>query len=368
MLPKYPGDPPRDLSKPLQQIRVLIDARLDGQRLDVALASVLPWRSRASVHRLIEQGFVQLLGRSAAPARRVRTGDTIVVDVPPRPEAVPDPGAGVEFTILYEDRWMVAVDKPAGLAVHPAGRRLDGTLIHALHRRYRRPGSPPEDVVPRLLHRIDVETSGVVAVGLDEDFHHLAARQFEDRLVQKTYLAVVHGRPEPAAGRIDLPIGPDKASPVRLKLEARRDGTGLPASTRYRTLRSSDRFALVELQPETGRTHQLRVHLAAIGCPLVGDKIYGGNEDIFLEQLRGELSAASRARLILDRHALHAHELRLFHPMLGRELVLRAPLPEDLAGLVPGADPTGPHSAAPMQRSRNSSSRAEHDDQSRPTS
>jgi 23S rRNA pseudouridine1911/1915/1917 synthase len=218
MLPKYPGEPPRDLSKPLEQIKLLVDARLDGQRLDVALATVLPWRSRASIHRLIDGGYVRLTGRTAAASRRLRTGETVVVDVPPRAEPNPDPGAGVDFPILYEDRWMVAVDKPAGLAVHPAGRRLDGTLIHALHRRCRRPDDPDHDVVPRLLHRIDVETSGVVAVGLDEQFHHLVARQFEDRDVEKTYLAVVHGRPPHDQGTVDWSIGPDRSSAVRLKL------------------------------------------------------------------------------------------------------------------------------------------------------
>jgi 23S rRNA pseudouridine1911/1915/1917 synthase len=336
MLPRYPGAPPRDLSRPLEELRVLVDQKLAGQRLDVVLATVLPWRSRASVHRLIDGGYVAFAdGRRASASRRVKAGETIVVTVPPRPDPNPDPGAGVDFAILYEDRWMIAVDKPPGLAVHPAGRRLDGTLIHALHRRYRRPYTPAQDVVPRLLHRIDVETSGVVAIGLDEQFQHLVARQFEDRLVQKTYLAVVHGSPPADEGVVDLSIGPDRRSPVRLKLEARADGSGLHAVTQWRVVRRNERFTLVELRPRTGRTHQLRVHMEALGTPLVGDKIYGGNADIFLEKMQGPLSEASRTRLVLDRHALHAFELRLFHPMQGRELVLQAPLPADMAALVP---------------------------------
>jgi 23S rRNA pseudouridine1911/1915/1917 synthase len=334
MLPRYPGDPPRDLSVPLQQVRILVDARFDGARLDVMLAQVLHWRSRTSIHRLIDESRVHLEGRSAQPSRRVRAGETIVIDVPPQPVARVDRAAAVDLAVIYEDRWMVAVDKPPGLAVHPAGRRLDGTLIHALHRRYRRPDDPEHDVVPRLLHRLDVETSGVVAIGLDERFHHKVARQFERRKVRKVYLAVVHGRPDPDEGRIDLAIGPDRASAVRLKLEARADGTGQPAATCYRVLRTTDRFALVELRPETGRTHQLRVHMAAIGCPLVGDKIYGGNEDVFLERQRGELCDATRARLILDRHALHSHALAFHHPMLDRELALEVPLPQDMAQLL----------------------------------
>jgi 23S rRNA pseudouridine1911/1915/1917 synthase len=335
VLPKYPGDGPRDLSKPLERLKILVDSKLAGQRLDLALAAVLTWRSRASLHRLIDGGYVRLDGREVAAARRVRVGETIVVDIPPNPTVNPDPGAGVEFPIVYEDAWSIAVDKPPGMAVHPSGRRLDGTLIHALHRRFRRPGDPRHDVVPRLLHRIDVETSGVVAVGLDEQFHHLVARQFEDRLVQKTYLAVVHGRPRSPEGRVDLPIVPDKASSVRLKLTTGTVGQGLPAVTDYRVLRGNDAYSLVEVRPKTGRTHQIRVHMAAVGCPLVGDKLYGGDETIFLHQLAGTLEAEHRDRLVLDRHALHSHSLTFFHPMLGRELTVTAPLPADMAALVP---------------------------------
>src|SRR5689334_174975 len=229
MLPKYPGEGPRDLGKPLESVKILVDARLDGQRLDLALAAVLTWRSRSSIHRLIEAGLVRLGGRTVPASRRVRTGDTIIVDIPPAPEAAPDRSAPFDLAILHEDAWMIAVDKPPGMAVHPSGRHLSGTLIHELHRRYRRPGDPQHDVVPRLLHRIDIETSGLVAVGLDEQFHQQVSRQFEDRLVQKSYLAVVHGRPASAAATIDLAIVHDRASTVRLKLTTGAPGTGLHA-------------------------------------------------------------------------------------------------------------------------------------------
>lgn len=334
-LPRHPSDQPRDLSQPLRQVKILVAHEYEGERLDVMLAAVLHWRSRTSVCQLIEEGRVHLEGRSAQPSRRVRRGETIVIDVPQRPEPMADPEA-VALSVIYEDRWMVAIDKPPGIAVHPAGKRIDGTLIHALHRRYRRPEDPAHDVVPRLLHRLDVETSGVLAIGLDELFHFKVARQFERCKVQKVYLAVVHGRPEPAEGRIELGIGLDRASAVRLKQEARSDGSGLPSETFYRTVRCNERFALLELRPKTGRTHQLRVHLAAIGCPVVGDKIYGGNEDVFLEKMRGALSEATRQRLILDRHALHNHVLTFQHPMLQEELTLTAPLPADMAALVEG--------------------------------
>jgi 23S rRNA pseudouridine1911/1915/1917 synthase len=334
LIPRYPGQPPKDFSRPIETLDLRVDMRQAGMRLDRALCSFLHWRSRSSIHRLIAAGMVELEGRRARPSTRVQWGEHIVVHIPRQNQPAPDPATELPIPILHEDRWMVAVDKPPGVAVHPSGRRIVNTLIHFLHRRYRRPDLPEHDVVPRLLHRIDRETSGVVAVGLDEQFHAQVARQFEERTVAKTYLAVVHGCPTPVDGRIDLGIGPAHRSSVRLKLEARRDGSGFPAMTDYRVVRRSAQFSLVELRPRTGRTHQLRVHMAAIGCPLVGDKIYGQEDHVFLDSLAGRLTDADRTALVLDRHALHAHRLRFFHPGRGSELELEAPLPPDMAALV----------------------------------
>ena len=334
MLPRRPGQGPRDLTRPLEQLELLADERHEGLRLDQVLCLFLPWRSRTSIHRLLEEGLVSLIDRPPRASCRIRKGDLITVRIPVPPEPVDVAPGDFDLPILHEEKLMVAVDKPAGLAVHPSGRRLYGTLIHYLHKRYRRPDDPAHDVVPRLLHRIDRETSGVVAVGLDEEFHSLVRRQFEKRTVEKTYLAVVHGCPSPSEGRIEFPIGPDRRSPIRLKLTAVDPREGLPAVTRYRVKRVGRRFALVELWPETGRTHQLRVHMEAIGCPLVGDKIYGVPPDIFLASLAGELASEHRARLVIDRHALHAHRLVFDHPLRGKGFAIEAPLPADLERLV----------------------------------
>lgn len=336
MIPRFPGDPPKDLSRPLTEVRICIDKPLDGVRLDLALVQYLHWRSRNSIWRLIKDGHVLLEGRRAKPATKVRQGEVLRIMIPKQPE--PAPHVALEnhdVEVLSEDRYMIAVNKPAGLAVHPAGRRVHGTLIHFLHTRYRRPEDPEHDVVPRLLHRIDRETSGVVAASLHEGFHSQVARQFEDRKVQKTYLAVVHGCPEPDQGLIDLGIGPDRESSIRLRLKAYGDGSGQSALTSYRVVRRNDRFALVELAPRTGRTHQLRVHMAALGCPLVGDKIYGADDSIFLEYLEGQISDASREHLVLERHALHSCRLQFHHPYEDRQMVIAASLPDDMAALVP---------------------------------
>lgn len=332
MLPKYPGQGPRDLSRPLEQVKVLIDASLDGQRLDLALAAVLTWRSRSSIHRLIDAGLVHLNDRDVPASRKVRVGDTIIVEIPPDARAAPKEGA-TDLTVLYEDQWLVAIDKPPGMAVHPSGRHLAGTLMQELHRRYRHPEDPAHDVLPRLLHRIDLETSGVVAVGLHERFHQLVSRQFEDRLVHKTYLAVVHGRPTAPEGVIDRPIVSDKNSAVRLKLTTSDTG-GLSAMTQYRVLRANDRYSLLEVMPKTGRTHQIRVHMAWLGCPLVGDKLYGADERMFLHQIAGTLDDQHRHQLVLERHALHSHQLTFRHPMIEQDLTLTAPLPLDMAALL----------------------------------
>lgn len=338
MIPRAPGDGPRDLSRPLEHLSLLADDRHAGKRLDQVLCLFLPWRSRTSIHRLLDEELVALTGRPARASCRIKKGDVILVRIPQPPVPVDVAPGDFDIPILHEDPLLIAVDKPAGLPVHPSGRRVHGTLIHYLHKRYRRPDDPAHDVVPRLLHRIDRETSGVVAVGLDEQFHSAVRKQFEDRKVEKTYLAVVHGCPSPREGRIDLPIGPDKRSPIRLKLCVVHGDGGLPAVTRYRVRRAGKRFSLVELWPETGRTHQIRVHMDAIGCPLVGDKIYGIPPDVFLACLDHEavLSDEQRARLVLDRHALHSHRLVFDHPVRGKGFVLEAPLPGDLAGLVEG--------------------------------
>ncbi|MCB9883370.1 MAG: RluA family pseudouridine synthase [Planctomycetes bacterium] len=342
VLPRVPGEPPRDLGKPLEVVRLRIYPEIGGLRLDQALHRLLQWRSRSFLQRLIREGRVSVEAapgddpsRNVDPARaamRVRAEEILVVQVPKDGPAPCVDWQDDEIHVVFEDEWLVAIDKPAGLTVHPSGRRLDGTLVNILHRKYRNPDDPERDVVPRLCHRLDRETSGLILVAKTDRAHTEVRRQFEATRVRKSYLAIVEGRVAMSEGRVDAAIGPDSRSAIRLKCAIREDG--LASVTRWKLLRHVGRFSLLECFPETGRQHQIRVHLASIGHPLVGDKLYGPDENYFLEAMHGTLDGEARARLRIDRHALHSHSLRLMHPIDGTALEIRAPLAADLTAFL----------------------------------
>lgn len=348
VLPRVPGERARDLGKPIEVVRLRIYPEIEGIRLDLALHRLLKWRSRSYLQRLIRDGHVAIEAAPgddpsrnvdpARPAMRVRAEEILVVRLPKDgPTPVLD-WHDEELHAVFEDEWIVAIDKPPGLTVHPSGRRLDGTLVNILHRMYRNLEDVDADVVPRLCHRLDRETSGLILVAKTDRAHSEVRRQFEALQVKKSYLAIVEGRPRMAAGRIDLPIGPDPKSTIRLRCAPRADG--LASVTRWQVRESFADMSLVECFPETGRQHQIRVHMAAIGHPIVGDKLYGPDERYFLAAMQGPLDADALSALRIDRHALHSHSLRLTHPVLGSPLELRAPLAADLAALLARTAPS----------------------------
>lgn len=342
VLPRVPGERPRDLSKPLEEVRLQIYPEIGGLRLDQALHKLLSWRSRSWLQRLIRDGRVAVEAaagddpsRNVDPARasmRVRPGEILIVQVPPRqgPAPIVD-WEDDEIDAVFEDGDLVAIDKPAGLTVHPSGRRLDGTLINILHRKYRHEDSAL-DVVPRLCHRLDRETSGLILVAKTDYAHTEVRKQFEANAVKKSYLAIVEGRVRSESGDIDAPLGPDKRSAIRLKTAVSEGG--LQARTRWRLRERVGDYSLLECFPHTGRQHQIRVHLASIGHPIVGDKLYGPNERYFIDALEGALDADALEELRLPRHALHSHSLRLRHPIRDEEIVLEAQLAKDLASFL----------------------------------
>ena len=263
----------------------------------------------------------------------LRHGATVVVRIPAELRLPPARTDLEDLVVLYEDEQVLAVDKPPHLAVHPSGRHLLDTLIQRVHARYRDLGEAGEGRLPiRLCHRLDRETSGLVLLGKGEAAHREICKQFERHEVFKEYLAIVRGEPEEDGGRIELPIAPARASAVRLKMCV--SSEGLPSVTEWSVLERRRGHALVACRPRTGRQHQIRVHLEAIGHPLVGDKLYGADEGVFLRHANDELTAHDRAELGLSRHALHSHRLEWRSPGDGRHREAVCPLAADLASFL----------------------------------
>ena len=308
----------------------------DRARLDRFLAEAVPALSRSRLKTLIETGRVSISGETITePAYRVKPGQAIALDVPPPLDETPR-GQDIPLAIAYEDDDLIVVDKPAGLVVHPAPGNPDRTLVNALIAHcgaglsgiggVRRPG---------IVHRLDKDTSGLLVAAKNDAAHRGLAAQFATRRLSRTYQAVLWGTPRPREGRISGNVGRDPRD--RKKMAVRRTG-GKPAVTLYRVLRRLDTiWSLVECRLETGRTHQIRVHLAARGHPLVGDPLYGaaGRQRWRLDERHRSALAECR------RQALHAARLGFTHPLTGASLAFESPLPADIRALLETALPSG---------------------------
>ena len=287
-----------------------------GARLDVVLARHLD-RSRSACAALIKQGLVRVGGRVARAARAVAAGERVDADVPPptRPSAAPE---SIPISIVYEDRDLCVVDKPAGMATHPAPGSTRGTLVNALLAKL---GSLPSIngvLRPGIVHRLDKQTSGLLVVAKSERAMRGLSAAIAARQVKRGYDAIVWGVPSGRAGTIDAPIGRDAAVRTRFAVRPK----GKPAITHYRVgerfISGDVKAALLDVRLETGRTHQIRVHCAAIGHPIVGDATY----------------AAGRPRLGVSRQMLHAARLSFDHPVTGKPLAFESAWPDDFRGLV----------------------------------
>ena len=296
-----------------------------GERLDRWLAGVMPDLSRARLQAIITGGGVLVDGRAARPSLRLKTGQAISVRLPAPQPAVPLP-EDIPLSVIYEDSHLLVVDKPAGLVVHPGAGRATGTLVNALLHRVRDLSGIGGVLRPGIVHRLDRGTSGLLVVAKDDASHLALSRQFSGRTVEKEYLAVVLGVPRAAQGTIDVPIGRD---PVHRKRMSARAPRGRTARSTYRVVEALDGAALLRVRIATGRTHQIRVHLAAVGHPVAGDPTYGGQRRP--ASRRPEARAAVEA---LSRPALHAAYLAFSHPASGERVSFSSPLPPDLEVLL----------------------------------
>ena len=280
-----------------------------GERLDRILAVRFSHVSRAQLQRLIKSGAVLVNGQVSKPAYRAEPGDQVTVVLPEEPEGAVQPEP-IPLAVVYEDEHLLAVDKPAGMVVHPASGHASGTLVNALLAYCPQVAETGELERAGIVHRLDKDTSGLILVAKDPETQRGLQRQFKRRQVRKTYLALVEGQVQPREGLIEVPVGRDKRA--RKQMAATR--TGRPAVTQYRVREVFRDHTLLEVRPHTGRTHQIRVHMAWMGYPLVGDKVYGRR----------------RQPLLPQRHFLHAFELCFEHPTSGQAMTLTAPLPPEL--------------------------------------
>lgn len=312
------------------------------RRIDQYLVDRVPYLSRNGVQRLIDDELVKVNGKPTKASYHPKLNDEVEMVAPPEPvnELVPEP---IPLEVVYEDGHLLALNKQANLMVHPARGRWTGTLVNALVYYGQKWSSINGNWRPGILHRLDKNTTGIMLVAKSDEAHWRVARQFENRTIQKTYMAVIHGVPELLADVIDMPIGRDRY--VREKQAVRKEANGgRPAITKFevqevfespaevlleeskfpadhRLKKPPAKFALVKLTPKTGRTHQLRVHMAAIGHPIVGDTMYGGR--LFR---KGDFT--------LERQALHAFEICFTHPIQLESMTLQAPLPPDILQLL----------------------------------
>jgi len=292
----------------------------------------MPGHSRAFLQRLIAEGHVLVspCSRDVKSALKVHRGVVVRVEIPgPRKTDLTPQDIPIE--VFYEDEHLAVIDKPAGLAVHPAPDQPTHTLVNALLFKLRDLSSIGGEERPGIVHRLDKETSGVLVVAKNDFAHRVISTQFKERIVRKTYLAIVRGEPEAWEGRIDKPLG--RSYTHTKKQMVRMDDSGREAVTDYRVLEKYKGYALIECYPHTGRTHQIRVHFASLRLPVACDKLYGREKRIFLSDIR-ETSAEADEHALMERHALHAAGITFRHPVTREEMSFSSHLHADMHALL----------------------------------
>ncbi len=315
----------------MHSAKLIVEGYLSGCRVDTFLAkhfrSYTPWR----MHRMVRAGQVTVEGVIAVPERRVFTNETVVVTLLEPPDNLM-PAEEISFGIVFEDQWLLIVNKPAGLIVHPTGQNPSGTLTNAVQYYLDQNSAFPGQAKPGVVHRLDRDTSGVVALAKDHLSHRLLSIQFQHERIAKSYLALVDGVVNQDSGTIDLPIGRARSGASAL-MSCQADAIDAKSSkTNYEVLQRFPRHTLLRAKPRTGRLHQIRVHLSTIGHPVVGDDFYGLFGELKPERERPKPGEPRPAPIspFINRQALHAAELSFAHPMTSEWHTFSAPLPDDI--------------------------------------
>ena len=296
--------------------RIVADARGARQRLDRYLAALGKWGSRSQVQKLIAAGAVRVAGHTAKAGTIVHGGQAIEIEPVPLPVSAGVEPEPIALDVLYEDQHLLVINKPPGLVVHPAPGNWHGTLVNALLHHWHGPRAGLDPARPGIVHRLDKDTSGVLVIAKDAQTLAALGTQFRRREVEKQYVAFVWGRLRTQRGTIREPIGRNPAH--RTRMAVRRGGR--EALTAFEVIERFDGVTMLRLFPHTGRTHQLRVHLAAIGHPILGDAVYGR-------------ARARQGEALIQRQALHAEQIVFRHPATGERMRVAAPLPPDLIAL-----------------------------------
>jgi 23S rRNA pseudouridine1911/1915/1917 synthase len=304
--------------------------KVEGMRLDQYLVGMFPDYSRSVVRRVIDAGGVLVNDKPGKASYKVRYGDHVKIWLPAPTHEVPVP-EDIPLSILYEDEFLAVINKPYDMVVHPAKGHWSGTLVNALQYHFGQLSNLSGDYRPGIVHRLDRDTSGVILVAKDEFTHRDLSYQFESRKVFKEYRALTQGVLDRDSDYIEARIGHHPTDRVKMAVFGADDeDEGKEACSYYEVIERFKGYTFCRIFPRTGRTHQIRVHLASVGCPVVADKIYSGRDALRLSDLVSDLDPAAD-EVLLPRQALHAARLRFFHPRLRQTIEAEAPLPPDFA-------------------------------------
>lgn len=329
---------PLEIAQAEQRFEFVVPGNAVGQRLDVFLTAQIPGASRVRIRRGIDTGSTLVDGIAEKASLRLEAGQRVEFTLPPPPAVGPEPEP-IPLDILYEDQAIAVVNKPPGMVVHPARGHWSGTLASALVHHFGQLSQHGGAIRPGIVHRLDRDTSGVMVIAKTDAVHMNLAEQFQNRTVEKEYLAIVLGSPDRDRDIIDFPIANHPSQREKMTLLADHP-TSRPAQTFYQVEERFRGFALMRCFPKTGRTHQIRLHLTTIRSPVLCDKLYGGRARLTLEELRNMSRVKNLAadlpadHVVLDRQALHANILRIAHPASGKRMEFVAALPADLESVL----------------------------------